>query len=436
MSGLSLDALKSKAKDAANKAASKAKEKAIEHARNKAQELSSSLLNKASSAIDNAANKLVGTAAAKAGGLTNAAARTLGTNLTKTLAGAATEQISSLTSSPGNLAQPFFETGPKTETLVADPKGITEALAINKKGGAISDLAQGAASGLLGSLKGLGQDLKGLSNSLLTGALTGNGFNKDALKGRVGDLLGGRLKDTLISGAIGGVIDTGVLSSFKGKAVEVLSNGVSSMVYDENGVRANSISQGLNRLLGDSSFSSTVDQGARSSMISGLLSSAIDLGSNSLVKGVIEKAGTDSAVGRAVQSNAGRLMSYPDVSVVSQAITTLGSNFITQTIPNAASNVVASFQYNSADNRANREAAAQDLTSVLNTLKPNWETPVVFADVPVTDITIHSSMSSDARMVLASTPEREAIIAISSVYKPENGLASLASKFPYGPLSG
>lgn len=419
MSLISTDKLKQKAKDALGAKLDEAKNKAKSYAEGAISEA----VGKVAGAGEGAISKAVGAKAAEIGKLAESAKRNQGKEVTKSVKPTAKEKITNLAS--GKLATPFYEKGPKEDTLTKDPLGVTEALSINKGSAAAKQATDSVADTLKGSVK----DLASLAKNIVS---TKNGklsVDLDGFKDRAKDLLGGRVKDQLISGVANAFTGPGGLDGLKDRALTLVTDNVKQKVNSLAKDSLESISTSLNKLVNDSQFSKVVDQPAKNVSVSGLFSEALKKGASSLVTKTVDKLGDDPAATFALKTNLKSITESGDLGLVNKAIEKLGKGYVTNQIPDIASMLASNFKIPEGTPERELKTVGDEFSDLLAFLKPNWDT-ITVDQVDIGDITAFRKASPDAKKVFATDPAKSVSLALSSFYWDIDPRTDLSTRYP------
>lgn len=327
------------------------------------------------------------------------------------------------------LADTVFKSGPKDDLMAVDVLGISDTGIRNSLTGKLT----GFASNLLASFKNNGvTDL-----SSIIRAATGNGYNisSEGLKDRVFSAMGGTsalirstsdaLQKTLTEGF---GIPPEVYNQVEGVVNEV------SYGFNSNNVKdANAIFGLVNQLTGNKETAQFFDVGAEANLLSGLFHEAIQLGVPNAVDALVLKAKSDKAADYALRSNVQVAVLSSDLQTTSMMVDRLGINRIQADLPNSAELLIANYKIPTGTTATGLAAELTKLVETLDKLKPGWSS-YSRNGVAVSDLSIYSYASEDAKRVLSRSPTHLVAMTVAAEYRSVAMVSQAKDMYPFARL--
>lgn len=339
----------------------------------------------------------------------------------------ATDQSQIRNLAEAKLADTIFKTGPKDDLLAVDVYGISDNGILNN----ITDKLSGFAMGALDSFRkstGLVTDL----TSMIRMENGGFSFDKQALVDRVASAMGGT--SNILRGMSGDLqtsltqgynVDPSILSQVQvvvGEATQSFSSG--------NLKDARGIFDLVNQISGDSQLSQFIDVGAQTNMLSGLFREAIQMGVPEAVEALANQAQYSMSADYALRGNIEVAVTMSDLDTTSLMVDKLGLNRVLADVPDAATRLASNYQLPDGIDNAGLDAEATKFTNTLSKLHPGWDS-YNRDGTAVSDLSIYTALSQDARQLLGRDPDHQVAALIASSYQGGSMIDQVKTMYPY-----
>jgi hypothetical protein len=328
------------------------------------------------------------------------------------------------------IAPGFLQNGPKDDTLVTDPYGVSDNNILNSLGEKISGFAQD----MFGELRSSPSLVSDLTSMLTNG---GNfAISKEGLADRVLGALGGQsglirnLSDQLKGSIVNGM---GLPEGIYDTAISLIG-GQSSSINVGSINSAKEIFSLISTITRSNELGGLFDVGGESSLLAGVMREAIALGVPDAIDVLIENAKHDDIAYNALYANMQVAVDYSDLDTINTMIERVGVNAFLGQCPDAVQRLLSSYELPVGTSSANYDNEWAALETVLNTLKPGWG-KVDRDGALVNDLTFYANVSGDARKLMLRVNDHLVPVLIGSTYPDKRDMISeLRTMYPLVPL--
>lgn len=342
----------------------------------------------------------------------------------------------------------LFSTGPKDDLTVVDVYGVASKAIIPSLGGKLNlelatNLMQklGLPTDPKNSLKQLlsgGSDPKSLLGGLLSGgnpiasALkqveSGWGIDKEGLKDRIVESLGG--KNGLINGLSANLQNTltstiGLSKSLSSQITTVVNN-VTQKLSTGNLTDARDLLALVGEVTGSPELSRFYDDGAETTLMTGLLSEAIQQGMPNAVEALMASARDPEIAKTALKQNIAVSLVSGNLATVGILATQLQAGPILREVPDAPVVLLSSYKMPKGTTQTQLSDQRDQLVATLSTIQPNWGSATRGTET-VDDLQVYSQISKDSERVLKLDADKALAIELAKTY-PKQSFRSLVSK--------
>lgn len=332
--------------------------------------------------------------------------------------------------SAAKIAPGFLQNGPKDESLVVDPYGVSDNNILNSLGDKISGFAQD----MFGELRSSPSLVSDLTSMLTNG---GNfAISKEGLADRVLGALGGQsgmirnLSDTMKSSLVNGM---GLPEGIYDTAISLIG-GQSTSINVGNINSAKEIFSLISSITRSDQLGGLFDVGGESSLLAGVMREAIALGVPDAIDILIEKSKHDDIAYNALYANMQVAVDYSDLDTINTMIDKIGVNAFLGQCPDAVQRLLTSYELPVGTSSANYDNEWAALETVLNKLRPGWG-KIKRNGVLINDLTFYATVSTDARRLMLRESDHLVPVLIGSTYPDRRDMiAELQTMYPLVPL--
>lgn len=332
-------------------------------------------------------------------------------------------------SNNARLAQPVFVTGALDDNLTVDGYGVKDTTTRNATLDVFNTFGADAASAIKAN-PGIIDQLKRTSDLVQSGRL------KPAdLLTRAGSLLGGiagpvrnlaaGLQSQLVDGMVAAGMDRDGATTIFATIGAGLPIALKANPKDLRGMAdlANAVSRSPDLV-------KVIDQVGEVTMLSTVSNYAVEAGMPDLLDEMV-KASSSSTVARGVMSNvSGTAINSGDLRAVQKVTSVLGGSALKAQHPDVVKRVGSSYRLPAGSTKADHATQGTELVTTLSSIDPQWDTTLQ-GGTRVSNLGAFSSMSPDARTVLATVPTYQNELALAPSYPTMETGQYIKSAYPY-----
>lgn len=349
------------------------------------------------------------------------------------------------------LVSTLFSTGPKDDLTTVDVYGVMSKALIPSINGKLNlqigqNLMQqlgipgdpkDSLKQLLGGGGGLGSLVNGLTSSgnpiaeALKKVESGWGIDKEGLTNRVIDALGGKsgLVNGLSDGLKTALTSTVGLNGSLGNQITAVVNNVTQKVNVSSLTDARDLLALVGEVTGSPELSQFFDDGAETTLLSGLFGEAIAQGMPNAVEALITNARDSDIVKKALQQNIGTALVSGNLDTVNLLAGALKAGPILKEVPDAPSVVLSAYKAPKGTTQAAYTQERDKLLTALTGLDPNWGKSDRGGSTTV-DLAAFTSLSKDSERALATSSEHAVVLELAKTYRSTSFRSQIKKQYP------